>query len=97
MLSPGRQTRERDRLVPQPPGLRLLALRHRCLHTDAQPELPGAVCGDRHRPRQNHLGREGVLGRFQDVSQGEIFMFRSHSYLSAHVFSVHLCVPKKWV
>ena len=33
------------RLVSQSPGLRMLALRHRCQHSDAQPAVSGAFCG----------------------------------------------------
>lgn len=33
------------RLVPQSPGLWMLALGHRCQHSDAQPAVSGAFCG----------------------------------------------------
>ena len=39
----GREDGERHRLVPLAPRLRLLALRHRRLHADAQPKLSGEL------------------------------------------------------
>ena len=69
-VTSGRSAGERHRLVPLPPGLRLLAVRHRRLHADAEPELPGAVRGHRHRPGPHHLGRQGQPGRLQNVPQG---------------------------
>jgi len=40
----GEATGECNWLVSQSPGVRLLAVRYRCQHTDAQPAVSGAVC-----------------------------------------------------
>lgn len=40
ILNLGRKARERHRLVPFPPWIRLLAFRHRCQHSNEQSEIP---------------------------------------------------------
>lgn len=60
----GWQTRECHWLVPQSPGVWLLAVRHWCLHSNAQPELPGTFCGHSNWPCQNHLRWESLPWSF---------------------------------
>lgn len=44
-------------MVPLPPWLRLLALRHRLRDADDKPEVPGAVAGHRCGPSPHHVCR----------------------------------------
>lgn len=81
----GGETRERYRLVPQSPRLRLLALRYRRVYTDVEPELPRTVRSHRHRPGEDHLRRQGVPRRLPHLSQGNLAS-RSMSLLTCPDF-----------
>jgi len=50
---------ERHRMVPLPPRVWVLAVGHRRGHSDAEPEVPRALPGRRHRPHADSLCRKG--------------------------------------
>lgn len=55
-----RSVGERHRMVSQPSRLWLLVIRHRCVHTNAEPKLPRAVRGYCCRSGAHSFGRKSV-------------------------------------
>lgn len=70
------------RLVPQPSGLRLLAVRNRRQHTDAEPELPRAVRGHCDRSRAHDFCREGLSRGFPNIPKGKFLRIEERSQVS---------------